>query len=86
MSIIKGVIVAGNSLQYIQYLHQYKLNKDEFPLVMSIEKLRGYKDIPALSVGTYYQLKDYSDMRDYVFSHNMTGGLESLGIDERLDK
>lgn len=82
MSKVKGVIVAGNSLQYHQYLHQYGLSPHEFPLVMSIEKLRGYRDIPALSVGTYYQLKDFSDMRDYVMSHGMNGGLESLGIRE----
>ena len=71
MSKIKGVIVAGNSLQYFQYLHETGFSKEEYPLVMSIEKLRGYKDIRAFSVGTYYQLKDYHELLDYAKSHNM---------------
>lgn len=79
----KGIIVAGNSLQYSQYLHEYNLIRSEFPLVMSLDKMHGYKDIPALSVGTYYELKDYSDMREYAATHNMLGGLESLGIKEK---
>ena len=78
----KGIIVAGNTLQYFEYLRQYNLDRKEYPLVMSMEKLRGYINIPALSVGTYYQLKDFSEMREYVEQHNMNGGLEALGIEE----
>lgn len=68
---IKRIIVAGNSLQYAQYLRDNNFDRAESPLVMSIEKMRGYKDIPAHSVGTYYQLKDHYEMREYAFSHNM---------------
>jgi hypothetical protein len=72
MSKTKRIIVAGNHLQYYQYIREKGYKEYESPLVTGIDKMRGYKDIPAHSVGTYYQLKDYEAMRDYALQHNMT--------------
>ena len=50
---IKGLVIAGNYRQYINWLMKNKLDKNEFKYCNKKEDLYGYHNIKVYHIGTF---------------------------------
>lgn len=57
--------MAGNREQFDAFLHNVvSEGKDSFIYASSVDRIRGYRAITLLEIGTAYERKDYLQLRD----------------------
>jgi hypothetical protein len=59
---ISGLVIAGNARQYLDWLKENGLSKQDYKYIHSHEDYCGYHNIPIFLVGEYFNNQCYTDL------------------------
>lgn len=66
----KAIIITATPREYYAFLRKNNLNPHEYPFIWRSYRVKGYKDMFAFCVGTWWQVIDW-DMEVYMHQHNI---------------
>lgn len=64
---LKAFVLCGNYYQYLDYLRENKLDKNEYDYLNDITQTYGIHGIPVIRIGTYWERLVNFQVNDWIY-------------------